>query len=44
VLPAGMYQASRTLEIICGEECWQARMMHVLQRGTDFERVSYLPL
>lgn len=44
VLPAGMYQASRTLEIVCGEECWQARMMHVLQRGTDFERVSYLPL
>lgn len=44
VLPAGMYQASRTLEIICGEECWQARMIHVLQRGTDFERVSYLPL
>lgn len=44
VLPAGLYQASRTLEIFCGEEFWQARMMHVLQRGTDFERISYLPL
>lgn len=44
VLPAGSYQASRTLEIICGDESWQARMLHVLQRGTDFERISYLPL
>lgn len=44
VLPPGMYQASRTLQVICGDESWQARMMHVLQRGTDFERVSYLAL
>ncbi|PKO35381.1 MAG: hypothetical protein CVU34_03535 [Betaproteobacteria bacterium HGW-Betaproteobacteria-7] len=44
VLPAGMYQASRVLEIVCQEECWQVRMAHVLQRGTDFERLSYSPL
>ncbi|KAB2927531.1 MAG: hypothetical protein F9K30_03610 [Dechloromonas sp.] len=44
VLPAGMYQASRTLELCHGEECWKVRMMHVLQRGTDFERLSYQQL
>jgi hypothetical protein len=41
VLPAGMYQASRILEAYCGEETWQLRMLHVLQRGTDFDRISY---
>lgn len=44
VLPAGMYQASRTLEVCRGEESWQLRMLHVVQRGTDFERVSYQAL
>jgi len=42
VLPAGLYQASRTLEVVSGEENWLLRMNHVLQRGTDFDRVSYM--
>ncbi|WP_428826266.1 hypothetical protein ACLIKD_19095 [Azonexus sp. IMCC34842] len=44
VLPSGMYQASRILEAYCGEETWQLRMLHVLQRGTDFDRISYQAL
>jgi hypothetical protein len=44
VLPAGFYQASRVLEVFAGEETWQLRMNHVLQRGTDFDRVSYQAL
>ncbi|PKO87809.1 MAG: hypothetical protein CVU18_09490 [Betaproteobacteria bacterium HGW-Betaproteobacteria-12] len=44
VLPVGMYQASRTLEVFCGEKCWQVRMMHVVQRGSDFDRVTYQAL
>jgi hypothetical protein len=43
VLPAGMYQASRVLEICSGSEIWMLRMNHVLQRGTDFDRVSFQP-
>lgn len=42
VLPPGMYQASRILEVFSGEETpWQLRMNHILQRGTDYDRVSY---
>ncbi len=42
VLPAGMYQASRVLEVDSGQETtWRLRMNHVLQRGTDFDRISY---
>ena len=42
VLPPGMYQASRILEVSSGEESpWQLRMSHVLQRGTDYDRVSF---
>ncbi|HEX6735700.1 MAG TPA: hypothetical protein VF096_12885 [Azonexus sp.] len=44
VVPAGMYQASRALEVCCGEESWPVRMLHIVQRGTDFERVSYQAL
>jgi hypothetical protein len=44
VLPAGMYQASRDLEIYSGEKTWSVRMKHILQRGMDFDRISYLPL
>ncbi len=44
VLPAGMYQASRTLEVFNREQSWQVRMMHVVQRGTDFDRVTYQAL
>jgi len=42
VLPPGMYQASRILEVFSGDETpWQVRMNHFLQRGTDYDRVSY---
>ena len=42
VLPPGMYQASRILDVASGEESpWQLRMNHVLQRGTDYDRISY---
>lgn len=42
VLPPGMYQASRVLEVFAGEETsWRLRMNHVLQRGSDFDRISY---
>lgn len=43
VLPAGLYQASRVLEVFSGSENWLLRMNHVLQRGTDFDRVSFQP-
>ncbi len=42
VLSSGLYQASRQLEVHSGNgNLWQARMVHVLQRGTGFDRVSY---
>jgi hypothetical protein len=42
VLPPGMYQASRILEVFSGDDTpWQLRMNHMLQRGTDFDRISY---
>lgn len=42
VLPSGMYQASRILDFyIDGESPGQLRMNHVLQRGADFDRISY---
>ncbi len=46
VLAPGMYQASRVLDVYSPEEDrhWQLRLLHILQRGSDFERVSYQPL
>ena len=42
VLLPGIYQASRMLEVSSGEEAsWQLRMNHILERGTDYDRVSY---
>lgn len=42
VLPPGMYQASRVLEVDTGQETTgRLRMNHILQRGTDFDRISY---
>lgn len=40
VLPIGLYQASQLLDV-ASETIWQARMKNILQRGVDFERVSY---
>lgn len=45
VLPPGLYQASRVLEVFSGgETTWQLRMNHILRRGTDYDRVSYQAL
>ena len=44
VLPAGLYQASRIMEVFVGEEVWQLRLRHILQRGLNFDRISYDPL
>lgn len=45
VLPKGMYQASRSLEVVTADgKYWRARMLHVLDPGADFDRVSYQAL
>lgn len=41
VLPLGLYQASRILEVRLGDHSERLRMLNVLQRGGDFDRVSY---
>lgn len=41
VLPAGMYQAGRELEVFSGDETLRLRMNHIVQRGTDFDRISF---
>ncbi|MDR1995486.1 hypothetical protein [Azonexus sp.] len=44
VAPAGTYRAGRALEVCQGDKTWQLRMLHVVQRGSDFERISYQAL
>ncbi|MCL2635348.1 MAG: hypothetical protein FWD50_01795 [Betaproteobacteria bacterium] len=44
VAPAGTYHAGRALEVCQGDETRQLRMLHVVQRGSDFERISYQAL
>lgn len=42
VLPSGLYQASRVLDFFAdGGASGQLRMSHILQRGTDFDRISF---
>lgn len=41
ILPTGLYQASQTLEIAAGGDIFPVRMKSLLQRGSDFDRVSY---
>ena len=41
VLPSGTYRASAVLMIHEEDKSWQVRMKHVIQRGIDFDRVSY---
>lgn len=40
VLPLGIYQASQLLDV-GSDTIWQVRMKNILQRGVDFERISY---
>lgn len=44
VVPLGTYQASRQLEVRNAQEGWQVRMQRLLQRGMDFERISFVPV
>lgn len=41
VLPLGLYQASQLLDVVGEENAWQVKMKNILQRGVDFERISY---
>ena len=41
VVPQGLYQASWELEAYIGEMPLRVRMRHILQRGQDFERISF---
>lgn len=44
VLPSGMYNATRTLEVFGQEQKWQLRLGHIIQQGTDFDRIAYQAL
>lgn len=46
ILPSGMYAAGRTLEIHSppDDDVRKVRMNHLLQRGVDFEQISFEPL
>ncbi|MGE5472065.1 MAG: hypothetical protein ACM3X0_14810 [Bacteroidota bacterium] len=41
VLPAGLYQPSRTFDVVGAGNPQQLRLKHILQRGVDFDRISY---
>lgn len=41
VLPKGLYQASKILDLQQEARSTQVRLKHILQRGADFDRVSY---
>jgi hypothetical protein len=41
VLPKGLYQASKILDRQQDGRTTQVRLKHILQRGADFDRVSY---
>lgn len=43
VVPPGMYMAQRLIEIFAGTENRQLRLLQVIERGTDYERISYEP-
>jgi cyclic-di-GMP-binding protein len=40
VLPAGWYKPKRVLEVI-GEKPFSVRLIELVERGSDFERVAY---
>lgn len=41
VLPLGLYQASHVLDVAADDAVWQVKMKHIVQRGGDFERISF---
>lgn len=44
ILPSGMYHPTRILEVFVNDNHWQLRMDRIIQRGTDFDRISYQAL
>jgi hypothetical protein len=43
ILPAGWYKPKRTIEMV-GERVQPVQLTGVLERGSDYERVTYLPI
>jgi hypothetical protein len=43
VLPLGMYQPLGIMELYVGKEKMQLRLRNVIERGLDYERISYEP-
>ena len=43
ILPSGLYQARKGMELASGNERQQIRLNCVLDRGLDFDRISYDP-
>lgn len=41
VLPPGYYKGGGLLDLYHGEETYRVRMLHILHRGQDFDRISY---
>lgn len=43
ILPLGLYQAGQLIEVCAHDESLQVRLLSVVERGVDYERVSYEP-
>lgn len=41
VMPPGLYSGSRILDVQATESNWQIKLRSVVQRGVDFERISF---
>ena len=41
VIPKNIYQASRIMEVLVDGKPSRIRLMHILQRGMDFDRTSF---
>ena len=44
VLPSGTYQSMGILDLFGADRNWQLRMTHIIQHGTDFDRIGYQTL
>lgn len=41
ILPSGMYHSTRILNVVSGDNHLQVRMRHIVQRGTNFDRIAF---
>lgn len=41
MIPVETYKASGVLDVVDQGATWQLRMLHVRQRGGDFDRVTF---